>query len=1034
MLAALLATNEAILRAESPEELYLKVCDAVVHGGKFAAAMVLLAQPDQAWARVVAMTGGRPDELQGLISLDANMPEGGGLVGFAYRSGQACVSNDIASDSRMDPWRALLRKKGVSAGIALPLIGSQHTLGVLVLYAVQSNVFDDELIEWLERLAANVVHALGNFQRDAARKHAEAAQRQSEARFRTLVECSSDWYWEQDGQERLNRIEGRYLVDGHSRATPLLGKSLCDTPGIVPGAADFDRLRAAIAARKPFRDLVYAYRDEHGLMRYVSVTGEPITDEDGMHAGYRGTSRDVTERRRGLALVALEHSVTRSLAEAESSRKALQAVLRVICESEQWETGGYFRVEDDAGTSRLIVGWNGPSARKVAVDYYKTTDGMLIPPGGLIGQVATAGKPIWHADMAESHTTWRQRVRQTDQRATFSIPVLADGKVLGVFAFASPAIREPDAPLLRTLHVVGEQVGQFMKRKQAEQVLRESEARFRALTDLSSDWYWEVDAEFRFTRIEGRHVEGGETVAGEDVLGKRRWETGLDIEAPLSWEAHRVQLGQNRAFRDGERRYISVSGEPIHDHQGAFFGYRGVGRDITDRKRAENRIQHLAMHDGLTGLPNRVAFGELLNLALQSAKRKHVMVAVLFVDLDRFKVINDTLGHEAGDVLLKSVSQQLRGCVRSSDVVARLGGDEFVVLLQQIGSADEVAAVARVILTAISSPLQILGHDCSVSASVGISMFPLDAEDEPSLMKNADMAMYLAKDQGKNNFQFFSKEIKARSSGCLAMEAQLRGALERGEFQLHYQAKIDLKSRAIAGVEALLRWVNPTLGAVPPSEFIALAEETGLILPIGRWVLHTACVQNVAWQAQGLPPVCMAVNLSPRQFADDDLTQDIEAVLRSTGMRADLLELEITESTVMPSPEHAIKLLNAIKDMGVRLAIDDIGTGYSSLAQLKRFPIDTLKVDRSFIRDVPHDADDSAITEAIIAIIAMAKTLGLMVVAEGVETPAQGAFLSERACDQAQGYLFSKPIPADQFALLLRGSQALPVTSPVTSK
>ncbi|OGA08077.1 MAG: diguanylate cyclase [Betaproteobacteria bacterium RIFCSPHIGHO2_12_FULL_69_13] len=465
-----------------------------------------------------------------------------------------------------------------------------------------------------------------------------------------------------------------------------------------------------------------------------------------------------------------------------------------------------------------------------------------------------------------------------------------------------------------------------------------------------------------------------------------------------------------------------MNGEPVFDEPGTFAGYRGTSRDVTARKQAEERIQYLATHDGLTGLPNRTMFSQLLNLALETARRYRRKFAVLFIDLDRFKVINDSLGHEAGDTLLQETATRLKKVLRSSDIVARLGGDEFVVLLQEVKGAEQVAAAARKILSAVIKPMQILGQECRVTASIGVSMFPADAADEQSLMKNADIAMYLAKEEGKNNFQFYSKGLKTQSLEKLALETNLRRALERNEFSLHYQAKLDLGSGAIAGVEALLRWTSRELGALAPAQFIPLAEETGLIVPIGRWVLRTACAQGVAWQRQGLRPMRIAVNLSPRQFADPDLLTDIAAALRETGMPPELLELEITEGMVMHNPERAIALLTAIKQMGLRLAIDDFGTGYSSLAQLKRFPIDTLKVDRSFIREIPKDAEDRAITEAIIA---MGKSLSLTVVAEGVETEEQQAFLREHACDQMQGYYFSKPIAPGEFAELLRKHEPL---------
>ena len=363
---------------------------------------------------------------------------------------------------------------------------------------------------------------------------------------------------------------------------------------------------------------------------------------------------------------------------------------------------------------------------------------------------------------------------------------------------------------------------------------------------------------------------------------------------------------------------------------------------------------------------------------------------MLFIDLDRFKIINDTLGHEAGDQLLQEIAVRLKQPLRAVDIVGRLGGDEFVILIEEVSDSNQVAKVARKILASILKPITLMGQECRITASIGICMYPKDGEDEQSLMKNADMAMYLAKEEGKNNYQFYSKNIQSQSMERLSIETNLRLALERNELSLHYQAKVDFKTNAITGVEALLRWQNPYLGSVTPTQFIPVAEETGLIVPIGRWVMKTACAQNVAWQKQGLPAVCMAVNLSLRQLTDDSLMDDIRTALNDSGMASNLLELEITESMVMYNPVRMIPVLTEIKSMGVRLAIDDFGTGYSSLAQIKNFPVDTLKVDRSFIRNLPQDAEDKAITEAIIA---MGKTLSLTVVAEGVETEEQMNFL-----------------------------------------
>jgi len=447
---------------------------------------------------------------------------------------------------------------------------------------------------------------------------------------------------------------------------------------------------------------------------------------------------------------------------------------------------------------------------------------------------------------------------------------------------------------------------------------------------------------------------------------------------------------------------------------------RVIGGQIgqfVQRKRAEERVQHMATHDALTSLPNRAMFGQLLNHEIQVAQRYRRRFAVMFIDLDRFKIVNDTLGHDAGDKLLQEVSTRFKACLRSSDVVARLGGDEFVVLLQEVKDAEQIAIAARKLLSAAMKPIVVLGQECRVTASIGICMYPAHAQDEQSLMKNADIAMYLAKEQGKNNFQFFSEDIRAHSLERLTLESSLRHALEREEFSLHYQAKLDLKTHEITGVEALLRWQHPDLGLVAPSRFLPVAEETGLIVPIGRWVLKTACAQNLAWQREGLPPVRVAVNLSARQFADEDLAGDILAALKESGMKAELLEIELTESMVMQNQERAVTVLAAIKQLGVRISLADFGIGYSLLAQIKRYPIDTLKVGRSLIRDLEGNVEDRAITGSIIA---MGKTLSLTVVAEGVETQEQQRFLADHACDAMQGSYFSKPIGGEQFAGFLR--------------
>ena len=429
------------------------------------------------------------------------------------------------------------------------------------------------------------------------------------------------------------------------------------------------------------------------------------------------------------------------------------------------------------------------------------------------------------------------------------------------------------------------------------------------------------------------------------------------------------------------------------------------------------RVQFLAYHDALTTLPNRSLFSKLLGQNINQAHRYNRQLAVLFLDLDRFKQVNDTLGHEAGDQLLQEVATRLKSCLRGSDTVARLGGDEFVVLLPDLNEDMYVANVARKILSAIARPFVLLGHEFGVTASIGISIYPQDGMDEQTLTKNADIAMYHAKEEGKNNFQFFSEKLNADTLERLVLETGLRNALEQSEFQLHYQVKRDIDSGRITGMEALLRWQHPELGMVPPMQFIPVAEETGLIVPIGKWVLRTACLQNVAWQNQGLAHLSMAVNLTARQFYDENLLPDLRAILEATGMDARLLELEITESLLLRDVEKTLRIFSGFKDMGVRIAIDDFGVGYSSLSTLKQFPLDTIKIDRSFVRDGTSVAEDKDLT---VAIIAMGRTLSLTVVAQGVETKEQADYLRNNACDEFQGFYLNMPVPADQIAELLR--------------
>jgi len=557
--------------------------------------------------------------------------------------------------------------------------------------------------------------------------------------------------------------------------------------------------------------------------------------------------------------------------------------------------------------------------------------------------------------------------------------------------------------------------------------LQLSQGRLASLVSLSSDWIWEQDEELRFTYFsDGLKQATG--VEPAQLLGRQRLLNGTVAVPPDVAADYERRLAARLPFRDlvyclgspGSRGvYISVSGEPIFDLDGRFKGYRGVGRDVTHQRLAEQQVLKLARYDGLTGLPNRSMFIDELERTLARARRHGEAFALFFIDLDRFKNINDSLGHGAGDQLLKVMASRLRELLRDSDLVARLGGDEFVVLLDGTVDAAALAHVARKALAAIAEPVLIESRSYQVTGSIGISLYPDDGADAATLLKNADAAMYLAKDSGKNNYQFYTAQLAAHSAQQFALEADLRAALQRDELQLHYQPKVRVDDGALVGMEALLRWMHPQRGLLAPGAFITLAEDSGLILPIGQWVLQAACRQVRAWRDAGLQVPRCAINLSARQFVTDTLVDEVQRALAEHALDASALEVEITESVLMADPQRASRTLQVLHALGVQIAIDDFGTGYSSLAYLKRFPAQTVKIDRSFVNGLPQDRDDAAITQAVIA---MAHSLGLEVVAEGVETRAQLDFLMRLGCDQAQGYFIGRPVPAEQLQQRLGGS------------
>jgi diguanylate cyclase (GGDEF)-like protein/PAS domain S-box-containing protein len=572
------------------------------------------------------------------------------------------------------------------------------------------------------------------------------------------------------------------------------------------------------------------------------------------------------------------------------------------------------------------------------------------------------------------------------------------------------------------LNLLSRDIASALDRKMALDALRESEERFRTLADTAPCAIFIYQgSSIRYANDATAAISG---YGRDEIEGMDFWElVHPDIREIVRRRGLARQKGDPQLSRyeirivrkDGEIRWLDYSAGLI-ELEGSP-AVLGTAFDITERKRAEERIRSLAYHDTLTGLPNRLLFADRLGLAVAQAHRLSQRLAVLFLDLDGFKLINDSLGHTLGDRLLEVVAERIQGALREGDTVARLGGDEFTLLLPGVTRAEDAPKVAEKVLEALRQPIPIDGRELYVTGSVGISLYPDDGNDPETLVRNADAAMYRAKDRGRDTYQLYAAAMNATAVERLALESSLRKALAQNALRLHYQPLLDLSTGKVYGVEALLRWERPGHGLVFPDDFIPLAELTGLVIPIGPWVWRTACAQVKRWHDLGHRDLRLAVNLSARQFQQPDVATQVTRALEETGFPPTHLDLEITESYAMQNPEAAIQTLRELKAVGMGLSIDDFGVGYSSLSYLKRLPIDTLKIDRSFVRDITTDPDDAAI---VTAVIAMARTLKLMVVAEGVETEAQRAFLAAQGCDRAQGFLWSRAVPPDECEKLLR--------------
>jgi diguanylate cyclase (GGDEF)-like protein/PAS domain S-box-containing protein len=852
----------------------------------------------------------------------------------------------------------------------------------------------------------------------------------SEERFRSLAALSSDWYWKQDENghfvEIAESIETLFKIAVHE----LLGRSRWEMPGTNPDPEDRKKIDEAIQARRPFRDLGYRirlgtdHRNDNGNLIYVQISGEPIFDAHGKFSGYRGVGKNVTEQKKAaLALQAAERFSRMTLDALPEHICVLDENGTVIMVNQAWRT---FAIDDKSELQRSRVGSNYLEAcdqatgscrvnvqevargvRAVltgqqstfAIEYPRHTDTEQIWFRTKVSRFSDAG-PV-RVIIAHEDITARVKAEEVTQRyarrqgliAAFGQLALANSNLDELQQEALVFLRDAlDVEFGRMLQIAPDQRSQALTAG-----FGWDETRAGPLVPEA-----EFDTEYQYV------LSSREAVLVDDFRLETRFRPSRLLSSHGIASAMEVPI----AGPSGTYGIIGAfSREPWRFKREDIAFLESIAftlQTAVERQTAEIKLAQLAQFDTLTGLPNRALFLDRLAQAVTQSKRNERVVGVLFIDLDRFKYVNDTLGHNIGDQLLIEVAQRLKKCIRSGDTVCRIGGDEFAVVISNLAKPDDAALVAQKILAACAPDFHLDGHTTHISASVGIALFPDDGNDPETLIKNADIAMYRAKELGRNRHQFFLPEMHERAARRLRTEMELRGALERNEFVLHYQPKADLYTGAIDGFEALLRWNHPERGLVPPFEFISVLEETGLIVPVGAWVIRTACLQINQWQQQGLKVRPIAVNVSARQFQQKDLDQIVGQILKETGVDPLLLELELTESMLMDDPEVAVQTLRNLKSYGIRLSVDDFGTGYSSLAYLNRFPLDALKIDRAFIRNCIANPDDATIA---LAIINLAHSLKLKVIAEGVETEAQLRFLKTQGCDVMQGYYFAKPLP-----------------------
>jgi len=900
-----------------------------------------------------------------------------GSCGTAMHRGEQVIVQDIAADPLWADYRAVAAAHGLRACWSTPILDPQRrVLGSFAIYLrepARPGARHRRLIEMATHTAAVAILKSHD---DAQRAALHRQLRDSEATFRSIFESAAIGMTLTDSTGRLLRCNPSLARMLGYAEEDLVGRefsSFTHPDDIEPNAGLFKSL---VAGEIDHFQLEKRYLRRDGSVIWVSLSVSAPRAQPGGDRFSIGMMEDITARKRAEA----------DLRESEQRHRGILEGMTV----------GFLAIDHH---------WR--------ITYANARAAEIIgrPPEAFVGRLFAEAFPEAVGSPFE-----KDYARVMRERVTLQIEHIFE-----------PWNRWFEVRVDPTPEGIAIFFRDVTERKRNDEALQ----RFRAAMEASGD------AILLVNRANLRYVDVNQTLC--DLVGYTRDEvlgmTPMDLfsadRATIERDYDAIIADNNAAAsrvegeyrrKDGQRIPIESRRRALHTKDGWIIV--GTARDISERKRAEKRIEHLATHDGLTGLPNRTLIHESITRAIAHVRRTREQIALLYLDLDRFKVINDGYGHAFGDAVLRAAAERLASLVRESDTVARLGGDEFLILLGTLGKAADGYVVAQKIIDNLERPLLVQDREIHLSSSIGVSVFPQDGQTAETLIGNADVAMYRAKDLGGNTYQFFTSEMSDETQRRVDMENRLRGAAAEGQLHLAYQPKVDLASGRITGCEALLRWSHPELGAVSPARFIPVAEDSGLIVPIGDWVLRTACSQGKAWTDAGLPPVCIAVNISARQFLQQDVVAWVLKTLQDTGLAPAQLELELTESLIARDVDKVIDTINRLKTAGVKLSIDDFGTGYSSLSYLKRFRVDYLKIDQSFVRNMLNDADDAAISQAVIS---LAHSLGLKVIAEGVETAEHCEMLRRFRCDDIQGYYFSRPVPAGEMEAMLRSGKRLAI-------